>query len=210
METAQRDQPVAHATTTELEAGLDWVRGAPQDGGILRLIAARPAENSRAVLAQARLDLDSGLVGDNWAERARRAAPERPPQPDRQLTIMNHRMAILVAGEDDRIALAGDQLYVDLDLSHDNLPAGTRLAIGAAVVEITAPPHRGCAKFTARFGSEAMSFVNSAVGSRLRLRGANARVVVAGPIAVGDSVRKQPAADPIVPAGAGTDAGLPS
>ena len=98
-----------------------------------------------------------------------------------QLNIINARVARLVAGDDpaDR-ALAGDQLHVDLDLSPENLPAGTRLAIGGAVIEVTDQPHTGCAKFAARFGAEALRFVNIGGGKQLRLRGINAKVVAAG------------------------------
>jgi MOSC domain-containing protein YiiM len=107
-----------------------------------------------------------------------------------QINVMNARAALLVAGSSERRALAGDQLYVDLDLSPENLPAGTRLAIGTAVIEVTAVPHTGCAKFVAHFGSEAMRFVNGRVGRSLRLRGLNARVVQSGAIRRGDRISK--------------------
>ncbi len=129
-----------------------------------------------------------GLVGDMWQVRPTSTTADRSPDPERQLTLMNARFALLVAGAPSRRALAGDQLFVDLDLSVDNVPAGTRLRLGDAVIEITAPPHRGCAKFVGRFGVEAMRFVNSERGLRLRLRGANARVVVDGTAEVGDFV----------------------
>jgi MOSC domain-containing protein YiiM len=106
-----------------------------------------------------------------------------------QINIMNARATALVAGSKDRWPLAGDQLYVDLDLSGANLPPGTRLAIGSAVLEVTSQPHTGCAKFVARFGLDAMKFVNSPVGRELNLRGINAKVVTAGTIRVGDDVR---------------------
>jgi hypothetical protein len=182
-----------HPTATALGDGLDDVRHSPPDHGRVDLIVRRPAENAREVLAEARLDRTQGLVGDTWRARPSGLTPDRSPHPDLQLTLMNSRVAALVAGGDERRPLAGDQLYVDLDLSEANLPPGTRLALGSAVIEISDKPHRGCAKFAARFGQEALRFVNSPVGRELRLRGVNARVVVSGTVRVGDAVRKRPA-----------------
>jgi MOSC domain-containing protein YiiM len=107
-----------------------------------------------------------------------------------QLNIMNARAIALVAGTKDRWPLAGDQLYIDLDLSDANLPPGTRLALGSAMIEVTAQPHTGCRKFKARFGRDALNFVNSAVGKELHLRGINAKVIWPGVIRVGDRARK--------------------
>ena len=182
-----------HPTTAALEAGLDHVRRSPADGGRVDLIVRRPAENAREVLQEGRLDSAEGLVGDTWRARPSSLTADGSPHRDLQLTVMNSRLAALVAGRDDRWQLAGDQLYVDLDLSTANLPPGSRLAVGAAVIEISAQPHRGCKKFSDRFGLDALRFVNSTVGGDLRLRGLNAKVVVAGPVRVGDAVRKQPA-----------------
>jgi len=179
-----------HATTVELEAALGWIRQAPADDGRLLLIVARPAEGERLVLESGVLDPEVGLVGDTWSRRPTTSTADRSPSPERQLTVMNHRLARVVARGEERVHLAGDQLYVDLDLSVENTPPGTRLAIGEAVIELTAPPHLGCAKFVARFGREAMSFVNSPTGRALRLRGANARVVTSGRVSLGDGVRK--------------------
>ena len=182
-----------HPTAAALGDGLDDVRRSPPDHGRVDLIVRRPAENAREVLAEARLDRAQGLVGDTWRARPSGLTPDRSPHPDLQLTLMNCRVAALVAGGEERRPLAGDQLYVDLDLSEANLPPGTRLALGSAVIEISDKPHRGCAKFAARFGQEALRFVNSPVGRELRLRGVNARVVVSGTVRVGDAVRKRPA-----------------
>jgi MOSC domain-containing protein YiiM len=181
-----------HLTTAELEAGLDEVRAAPADGGRVELLVRRPAVDEREQLDEAKLDPDVGMVGDTWLVRGSSRTPDGASDPDKQLTVMNARLAALVAGGPSRRALAGDQIYVDLDISHANLPAGSRLALGEAVVEITQPPHAGCAKFAARFGKEALRFVNSPVGRELRLRGANARIVVAGAVRAGDAVRKLP------------------
>jgi MOSC domain-containing protein YiiM len=180
----------APVTTAELDANLEWVRGAPSDGGRLELIVRRPGVDEREVLAEAVLDHEVGLVGDNWRVKASTSSRDGGPNPDRQLTLINARLAALVARTPERMALAGDQLYVDFDLSVANAPAGTLLAIGTALIELTDPPHLGCEKFVSRFGKEAMRFVNSAAGRSLRLRGANAKVVTGGVVRVGDAVTK--------------------
>jgi hypothetical protein len=180
---------MAHLITTELADGLDHVRSSPADDGTLELVVARPADGERRVLGEATLDLEVGLVGDNWLTRGSRHTPDGSAVPGQQLNVINSRLAVLVAGEDtDARALVGDQLHLDLDLSVANLPAGSRLAIGEAVIEVTPDPHTGCAKFTRRFGLDAMRFVNSTVGKELRLRGLCARVVVPGTIRVGDAI----------------------
>jgi len=176
-----------HLTPAELEAGLDHLRGAPADVGRVELVLRRPAEGEREILEAAELTPEDGVVGDRWSLGRR----QRPPNPETQLTLMSARAAELVsAGPRQRWALAGDQLYVDLDLSEANLPTGTRLAVGTAVVELTPPPHTGCKKFVQRFGLDAMRFVNSPEGRSLRLRGANARVVERGIVRPGDEIRK--------------------
>ena len=179
-----------HLTTAELEAGLDEIRRAPRDEGTLELIVRRPQVDEREVLDTGELSLELGLVGDGWITRGSSRTPDGSSHPDMQLNIMNSRVTALVAQHKDRWQLAGDQLYLDMDLSEDNLPAGTRFAIGAAVIEVSPQPHLGCRKFVSRFGLAAMQFVNSALGRQLRLRGINARVVSAGVIRVGDVVRK--------------------
>jgi MOSC domain-containing protein YiiM len=187
---------VTHATRDELEAGLEHVREAPAEAGTLELIARRPAEEVRELLDAGELDLRAGLIGDMWAERPSSSTPDGGPNPNAQVTVMNARAAALVATGDDRErwAQAGDQLYVDLDLSQENLPPGSRLAIGDAVLEVTADPHLGCGKFSRRFGVDALKVVNSEVGRALRLRGVNTRVVVPGTIRTGDVIRKVRAA----------------
>ena len=177
---------------TELEAGLDEIRRSPKDVGVLELIVRRPAVNERAVVDEGELDAVVGLVGDGWKVRRNPRTVDGLPHPDTQLNVMNARAAALVAGERSRWPLAGDQLFVDLDLSLENLPAWTRLAIGASVIEVTDQPHTGCAKFVSRFGVDAMKFVNSPLGRSLNLRGINARVVQPGTIRRGDVVRKLP------------------
>ncbi len=179
----------AHLTADALAAGLDHIRQSPVDNGTLELIVCRPAVNERRVLEEGRLDLATGLIGDMWSVRSSTSTPDGSPDPNGQVTIMNARAAALLAGLPERWPLAGDQLYVDLDLGEAALAAGTQLAIGEAVVEITAKTHRGCAKFAARFGPEALRFVNTGPGRVLNLRGRNARVVTPGVIRRGDAVR---------------------
>jgi MOSC domain-containing protein YiiM len=166
-----------------LESGLNEIRQSPRDEGRVELIVRRPAKNEREVVPEATLDCVQGLLGDTWAEAS--------AHQDTQLTLMNARVALLVAGHADRRQLAGDQLYVDLDLSEQNIPVGTRLELGSAVVEVTNPPHLGCNKFAERFGPDARRFVNSPAGRQLRLRGVNARIVVGGTVRVGDVIRKE-------------------
>ncbi len=173
-----------------LEAGLDLVRSAPKLEGSLELIVRRPATEERELLEEGYLDLSEGLAGDIWSERPSQRTGA--PNPDAQVTVMGARAAALVAGGDDRDgwAQAGDQLYVDLDLSEQNLPAGSRVEIGEVILEVTDDPHLGCGKFVRRFGVDAMKLVNSEMGRALRLRGVNTRVVVPGRVAKGDAVRK--------------------
>jgi hypothetical protein len=181
---------IRHLTRLELEAGLEEIRRAPKDKGVLELIVRRPAINDREILTEAELRLDEGLVGDSWKRRRSTSTPDGSPNPDMQINIMGARVIALVAPDKNRWPLAGDQLFLDLDLSAENLPTGTRLSLGSAVLEVTPPPHLGCRKFVARFGLEAMQFVNSALGKELHLRGINAKVVQAGMIRVGDLARK--------------------
>lgn len=179
-----------HLTTAELEAGLDAVRRSPKDEGVLEMIVRRPKADEREVLDEGELDRAEGLVGDSWSVRGSSRTADGSAHPDMQLNVMNSRVIDLVAGGRERWPLAGDQLYLDLDLSEENLPAGTRLSLGGAVIEVTAQPHTGCKKFVARFGADAMKFVNSAEGRRLRLRGLNAKVITGGVIRVGQVVKK--------------------
>jgi hypothetical protein len=181
---------VRHLTMHELEAGLAEIRQAPKDDGVLQLIVRRPNVDEREILQEAKLDPAEGLVGDSWKRRRSSRTPDRSPHLEMQLNIMNARVAALVAQDKDRWQLAGDQLYLDMDLSAENLPAGTRLAIGSALIEVSPLPHTGCNKFVARFGLDAMKFVNSAVGRELHLRGINAKVIKSGMIRVGDTAKK--------------------
>ena len=183
-------EDVRHLSMTELEAGLDEIRRSPSDGGVLELIVRRPRTDEREVLEEGELDTSEGLVGDSWKDRGSSRTPDGSAHPDMQLNVMNSRAIALLAQSRERWQLAGDQLFVDLDLSEENLPPGTRLSVGEAVIEVTPQPHTGCKKFVSRFGLDAMKFVNSPAGRRLHLRGINARVVRPGTIRVGDAVSK--------------------
>lgn len=177
-------------TVDELEQGLDTIRGSASDNGTLELIVCRPAVDERKELAEGVLSLELGLVGDNWRTRGSSRTDDGFGHPEMQLNIMNSRAIELIAGSRERWKLAGDQLFVDLDLSDENLPPGSRISIGEAVVEITDVPHTGCRKFADRFGVDAVKFVNSKEGKRLHLRGVNAKVIVPGTVKRGDKVKK--------------------
>ena len=181
---------IKHLTLAELEAGLEKIRSSPKDQGVLDMIVRRPAEGDREVLEQGQLDPKVGLVGDNWQDRPSSRSADGKAHPDMQINIMNSRLIALVAQDKDRWQLAGDQLFVDLDLSKINVPPGTKLAIGSAVLEATDQPHTGCMKFSGRFGVDALMLINSPAGQELQLRGINAKVVQSGEIKPGDTVKK--------------------
>lgn len=183
------DAVVTHPTAEELERHLDHLRAAPADAGRLGLVVRRPDLRVREVVVEGVLDVDQGLIGDNWLTRGSRSMPDGSANPEAQVTVMSHRMAAALSDDPDVQALAGDQLYVDLDLSVDNLSPGTRLAVGDAVLEVSVKPHTGCAKFVQAFGEDAMRFVNGSTGRALRLRGLNAKVVTGGTVRTGDVVR---------------------
>ena len=174
-----------YAEADQLEAGLEHVLDSPSDVGTVELVVRRPAEGEREVLDEGMLDLEQGLVGDRWKPHA-----EGDDGRLAQITMMNARVVDLVAGSRERWALAGDQLYVDFDITHENLPPGTRIQAGSAVLEVTHVPHTGCAKFTSRFGSDATRFINAKPNRELRLRGMNTRIVTSGTVRPGDAVRK--------------------
>jgi hypothetical protein len=187
--------PMARRSAVDLKARMDHLRAAPAEVGTLDLVVRRPANGEREVLVEGVLDEVEGLVGDNWLARATSRAVAEGRHLKAQVTVMSSRMIGLLADTDEERALAGDQLYIDLDISYGNLPAGTQIALGdtdngGAVIEVSDKPHTGCAKFVRRFGEEAVSFVNSPVGKEMRLRGLNARVVTGGTVRPGDKARK--------------------
>jgi hypothetical protein len=171
-------------SAADYESRLDYIRAAPQDWGTVAMIVRRPAVGEREVLLEGELDTTVGLIGDSWSQRVK-------VDPDAQLNVMSARAVEVLAPDDvEKRALAGDQLFLDIDLTDENLPIGSRLQIGAAVIEITPKPHTGCAKFAARFGPEATRFVNTGEGKRLHLRGVCAKVITGGIVRVGDPITK--------------------
>ena len=185
-----KDTVDLHRSSEQLSQGLDAIRSAPADAGVVRLIVRRPAVDEREVVQEATLDVDEGLLGDTWRARGSGSTPDGAADPQAQVTVVNARAAEAIAGEIEQWPLAGDQLYIDLDIGEQNLPPGARLAVGEAEIEMSVKPHTGCAKFSARFGVDALRFVASSEGRALRLRGANARVVRGGVVRVGDPVLK--------------------
>jgi hypothetical protein len=178
-----------HRTLAEIESAAARLGHSPKDKGVVEMIVCRPAMYERRAVSQGVLEPTHGLRGDNWATRSARTTDGRP-DPLRQLTLMNSRAVASVAGDRQRWQLAGDQLIVDLDLSIDNLPVGTRLQIGEAVAEVTEPPHSGCAKFAGRFGADALAWANGPGGRQLRRRGMYVRVLASGTVRQGDAISK--------------------
>ena len=187
---AQSTDVAGHLNIEQLEAGLDHIRRSPADSGPLLMIVRRPDVDQREVLPEGDLDVDVGLVGDTWQSRGSASTPDGSSNPDAQITIINSRALDLMAQSEDRWKLSGDQLVVDIDITSQNLPAGSRLSIGSAVIEITDKPHTGCVKFADRYGKDALRFVSTPMAMDMRLRGVNTRVVQSGTIRAGDTVAK--------------------
>lgn len=181
---------IKHLSIAELETGLDFIRQSPKDEGMLEMIVRRPYVDGREVLQEGELSVVEGLIGDNWKTRGSKSTEDGSANPEMQINIMNARTIALLAQSKNRWQLAGDELFIDMDLSDENLPAGTRLAIGTAIIEVTPAPHTGCKKFAERFGTDATKFVNSPAGKKLHLRGINAKVIQDGNIQVGDVAKK--------------------
>lgn len=181
---------VKQMTLEALEAGLQNIGESPKSEGVLELIVRRPQTLEREILDVGELDVAEGLVGDNWKARGSKSTPDGSAHPEMQLTLMSSRIIQLISQDRDRWHLAGDQLFVDMDLSQENLPAGTRIAMGSAIIEVTPVPHTGCKKFIERFGVDAMKFVNSPIGKKLNLRGVNTKVIQSGSVQTDERVIK--------------------
>jgi len=180
---------MAVTTPRDFEPFLGAVRAAPRGVGRVELIVRRPAVDLREVLSEAEIDATVGLVGDGWFERGSSRTPDGRANPDSQLTLISTRVLRAIEGDQSRWPLAGDQFYVYFDLSQNALSPGSLLEVGSAMIEVSDHPHTGCAKFSARFGSDALRWVNSPVGRELRMRGMNTRVVRGGRVRAGDAVR---------------------
>ena len=183
-------EALAHTPARDLDRYLDFVLASPRDAAPLELIVARPGPGEREILDEAVLDPANGVVGDTWLARGSGSTPDRSADPAAQLTLMSTRVLAAIEPDRARWPLAGDQLYLDLDLSAENLPAGTRLTIGTAVLEVSALPHTGCAQFSARFGADALRWISTKTGLGARMRGMYVRVINGGTVRVGDVVRK--------------------
>ena len=179
-----------HLTTDQLGAGLEHVLQSPANDGALLKIVRRTEVDQREVVQEGDLNETAGLVGDNWKTRGSSSTVDGSAHPEAQVTIINSRLLALIAQSDERWELSGDQLIVDLDISVDNLPAGTQLSVGSAVIEVSKKPHTGCGKFAQRFGKDALRFISTPRGNALRLRGVNTRVIQSGSVRVGDGVTK--------------------
>lgn len=179
-----------YLTTEQLEAELVHVLASPRDQGKLEAIVVRPVEDGRQVCSHAYLSAEGGVKGDRWVTSSSRRLPDGRPDPQVQVSLMNARLLRMLAGSEERISLAGDNLVVDLDLSEANMPVGQRLSAGEAVLEITDVPHTGCQKFAQRFGPDAVRFVNAVDRHSLHLRERYARILKAGTLRVGDTLRK--------------------
>ncbi len=172
----------ATLTFEDLEAGWRETEKSPRDMGTVEMIVRRPQPEAREELESAAFTAEAGLAGDDWLRRS--------ANPEAQITMMNSRLINLLAGDKARWALSGDQLFVDLDISQANLPAGTRLQIGEVVMEVSPLPHTGCTKFARRFGGAARKWVMTDEGQQARRRGVYTKVIVDGEIRVGDRIQK--------------------
>ena len=181
---------VNHLDMNGLEAGIDYILDTPADKGLVRMIVSRPETGIRKILKSASLDTIEGLIGDNWKDRGSSSTSDKSADPETQITIMNSRVIELIAHSSDRWKLAGDQLFIEIDISRNNLPPGSKLKVGSAVIEVSGKPHTGCQKFSQRFGLDALKFVSTPMARELCFRGINARVMKSGIVTVGDIVNK--------------------
>jgi hypothetical protein len=180
-----------HVTELELEQGLAEVLASPADTGRIEAIFLRPVENSRLAVDSARLSCKRGIEGDRWASDSYYRTDEGEPDPRCQVSVMNARFLRQIAGDDEAMCLAGNNLIVDFDLSEENLPTGSLLRVGSEVVlEISDLPHTGCSKIANRYGNAARSFMNKKSRKLLNLRGRYAKIVQGGTIRIEDRIEK--------------------
>lgn len=179
-----------YLSTEEVEAGVENIKESPKNNGVLQLIVRRPETETREIISTGKINFENGLEGDNWKPRGSRHTPDNSADPEAQITLMNSRVIDLLANDKENWQLAGDQLFVNMDLSIENLPPLSQIQMGSAILEISAKPHTGCKKFSGRFGIEALVFISTPLGKSLRMRGVNAKVIQAGEIHVGDVIRR--------------------
>ncbi|MEL6308623.1 MAG: MOSC domain-containing protein [Chloroflexota bacterium] len=177
-------------TLEALESAFAQADPAPTDSGTVEMIICRPAHGERDELDSTTLDPEKGMIGDNWLTRGSRHTEDGSANPEAQITLMNSRIIALLAKDRDDWAPAGDQFFVDFDLSQINMPTGQRFQLGEAILEVSATPHTGCAKFTERYGSAAIRFVNSKEGRSQNRRGINAKIITGGTVKKGDTIHK--------------------
>jgi len=175
---------------SELELGIDEIKSSPKDSGVLEMIVRRPETETREIINSVEINLENGLAGDNWKARGSTHTSDHSADPETQITLMNTRVIQLLSGDKENWGWAGDQLFVDMDLSMDNLPPHSQIQIGSVILEISAKPHTGCKKFSGRYGIEALEFISTPLGKSLRMRGVNAKVIQSGDIQVGDVIKK--------------------
>jgi hypothetical protein len=177
-----------HVTFDKLQEGLAEISQAPKNHGNIELLVIRPVQYERKVVNEITMHPITGCEGDIWHSKKTSSTPDGKPNPERQVTLINSRVLALLEGAKDTWPKAGDQVYVDMDLSKENLPAGTDLSLGSAIIRVSAQPHNGCKKFAERYGIDATRFVNSSLGKAKSLRGINCYIVKEGIVKMGDTV----------------------
>ena len=178
---APSGDPDAHLPFAQLSRRWHTFGAADRDEGRLALIVLRRADGVRETPSHTRLTLEEGVPGDDWCRRP-------PRDPEAQLAVMRADVARLIANGQP-LTVFGDNLFVNLDISAGNLPTGTRLRVGGAVVEVTPKAHNGCRKFNGRFGNDALRFVAYKATRDQNFRGIYWKVVQPGDVRVGDAIR---------------------
>ncbi len=181
---------VKYKKLNDLQLGLDKIISSPKQIGTVKMIVSRPKIGIRKIQEMAELDKDLGLIGDNWHDRDSSNMQDKSADIETQLTIMNSCVIALITQNCDQWPLAGDQLYIEMDISKNNLPPGSLLKLGNALLKISKKPHTGCKKFSERFGLDALKFVSSRQGRELSLRGINTSIIKSGMVQTGDKVMK--------------------
>jgi hypothetical protein len=182
--------PLSPITAAELEAALPSVLAAPGGAGLVRLLCTRPQPNARAFPEVLTLSRGKGATGDYHPARPWLRLPDGSPDPRIEVSIMPWRVLDLVWRERDRVAHPGDNIAVDMTLAEADLPAGTRLAAGTAILRVSDVPNDGCAKWKVRYGKAAHDWITTPDHLRLRLRGLYAAIEQDGEVRIGDTLRR--------------------